>query len=46
MTHVCEPGNDGDFYVIQKFRMNNGLEEGLELHLSTCSGLAVRRMLN
>ena len=44
MTHVCESGNAGDIYVIQKFGMNDGLEEQYELHLSTFSGLAVQRL--
>ena len=39
MTQVYEPGGDEDFYVIQKFRKNDGLEEGYEPHLSTCSSL-------
>lgn len=46
MTQVCEPGGDGYFYVIQKFRKNDGLEEGYELHLSTCSSLALGRILS
>lgn len=27
MTQVCEPRSDGDFFVMQKFGMNGGLEE-------------------
>lgn len=41
MTQVYEPGGDGYFYVVQKFRKNDGLEEGYEPHLSTCSSLAL-----
>ena len=41
MTQVYEPGGDKDFYVILKFRKNDGLEEGYEPHLSACSSLAL-----
>jgi hypothetical protein len=33
MTHDCERRNGEDFYVIQKFGKDNGLEDVCELHL-------------